>query len=181
VFDDFVSAAEYLIDEGIGSPETISISGGSNGGLLVGAALVQRPELFGAVICRVPLLDMVRYTNFQVAKTWASEYGDPEVKEEFEWIYKYSPYHNVREDVIYPPTFFQTALGDSRVDSMHAFKMAAKVQAVAGDFNESRPILLYTQSQAGHGAGSSMEKLIDLDAKCLVFAAHHSGLEIEGD
>lgn len=178
VFDDLTSAAEWLIKNGIGSPETIAIGGGSNGGLLVGAALVQRPELFGAVTCHVPLLDMVRYTNFQVAKTWASEYGDPEVKEEFEWIYSYSPYHHVR-DVEYPATFFQTALGDSRVDSMHAFKMAAKVQAVAGTFDEKKPILLFTQSQAGHGAGSSMEKTIDVDARSFVFRAHHTGLQIE--
>jgi prolyl oligopeptidase len=177
VFDDFASAAEWLARNNIGSADTISISGGSNGGLLVGAALVQHPELFGAVTCHVPLLDMIRYTNFQVAKTWATEYGDPSVKEEFEWIYRYSPYHHVRQ-AKYPATFLQTALGDSRVDSMHAFKMAAKLQATVNTFDEKRPILLYTVSDAGHGAGSSTEQALDLWAKSLVFRAHHTGLQI---
>jgi prolyl oligopeptidase len=141
----------------------------------VGAALVQRPELFAAVTCHVPLLDMIRYTNFQVAKTWATEYGDPEVKEEFEWIYPYSPYHHVK-DVEYPATLMHTALGDSRVDSMHAFKMAAKLQATVKSFDPKRPLLLYTQSQAGHGAGSSTEEAIDLWAKSMTFRAHHTGM-----
>ena len=178
VFDDFIAAAEWLIENKIGSKDTIAISGGSNGGLLVGAALVQRPDLFGAVACHVPLLDMVRYTNFQVAKTWAPEYGDPEVKEEFEWIYPYSPYHHV-EDVEYPATLMHTALGDTRVDSMHAFKMTAKLQNVAGEFDDKRPQILYTESQAGHGAGSSIEKTVGLWAKAFVFRAHHTGLKIK--
>ena len=177
VFDDFIAAAEWLIEHKIGSKETLAISGGSNGGLLVGAALVQRPDLFSAVGCHVPLLDMIRYTNFQVAKTWAPEYGDPEVKEEFDWLYSYSPYHHVK-NTEYPATFLQTALGDTRVDSMHAFKMAAKLQHVEGELDEDRPQLLYTESQAGHGAGSSIEKMIDLWAKAHVFRAHHTGLKI---
>ena len=178
VFDDFNAAAEWLIDNKIGSRETIAISGGSNGGLLVGAALVQRPDLFAAVACHVPLLDMIRYTNFQVAKTWAPEYGDPEVKEEFEWIYAYSPYHHVK-DVQYPATLMHTALGDTRVDSMHAFKMAAKLQNVAREFDEKRPQLLFTESQAGHGMGSPIEKIVELWAKSFVFRAHHTGLDIK--
>jgi prolyl oligopeptidase len=178
VFDDFIAAAEWLIKNKIGSKETLAISGGSNGGLLVGAALVQRPDLFSAVGCHVPLLDMVRYTNFQVAKTWAPEYGDPEVKEEFEWIYPYSPYHHVK-DTDYPATLMHTALGDTRVDSMHAFKMAAKLQNVAGELDEKKPQVLYTESQAGHGAGSSVEKTVSLWAKAYVFRAHHTGLDIK--
>jgi prolyl oligopeptidase len=178
VFDDFAAAAEWLIENKIGGSNTIAISGGSNGGLLVGAALVQRPELFGAVACHVPLLDMVRYTNFQVAKTWASEYGDPEVKEEFEWIYPYSPYHHVK-NVKYPATLMHTAVGDTRVDTMHAFKMAAKLQAISDDVDEKKPLILYTESQAGHGAGSPIEKIVDLWAKSFVFRAHHTGLEIK--
>jgi prolyl oligopeptidase len=178
VFDDFIAAAEWLIENKIGSKETLAISGGSNGGLLVGAALVQRPDLFGAVVCQVPLLDMIRYTNFQVAKTWSPEYGDPEIKEEFDWIYPYSPYHHV-EDRKYPATFLHTALGDTRVDSMHAFKMVAKLQNVARELDEERPQVLYTESQAGHGAGSSIEKTVDLWSKAFVFRAHHTGLEIK--
>lgn len=178
VFDDFIAAAEWLVESKIGSSDTIAIYGGSNGGLLVGAALVQKPDLFGAVCCHVPLLDMIRYTNFQVAKTWATEYGNPEVKEEFEWIYPYSPYHHVK-DVKYPATFLHTALGDTRVDSMHAFKMAAKLQATSNDIIESRPLVLYTEHQAGHGAGSPIEKTVDLLAKSFVFRAHHTGLEVK--
>jgi prolyl oligopeptidase len=178
VFDDFISAAEWLIENRIGSKATIAIYGGSNGGLLVGAALVQRPDLFGAVSCHVPLLDMIRYTNFQVAKTWATEYGDPSVKEEFEWIYPYSPYHHVK-DAEYPATLMHTALGDSRVDPMHAFKMAAKLQNKSVPFDEKRPIILYTESKAGHGAGSSTEKIIDLWTKSFIFRAHHTGLKIK--
>jgi len=178
VFDDFIAAAEWLIENKIGSRETLAISGGSNGGLLVGAALVQRPDLYSAVACHVPLLDMIRYTNFQVAKTWAPEYGDPEVKEEFEWIYPYSPYQHVKK-AEYPATFMHTALGDTRVDSMHAFKMAAKLQNVAGELDAKRPQVLYTESQAGHGAGSSIEKSVSLWAKAFVFRAYHTGLDIK--
>jgi prolyl oligopeptidase len=121
---------------------------------------------------------MIRYTNFQVAKTWATEYGDPDVKEEFEWLYAYSPYHHVK-DADYPATALFTALGDTRVDPMHAFKMAAKLQRKAKSFREDKPILLFTESQAGHGIGSSTEKAIDLWTKSFIFRAHHTGLKIE--
>jgi prolyl oligopeptidase len=178
VFDDFIAAAEWLIENGIGSRETIAIYGGSNGGLLVGAALVQRPDLFGAVSCHVPLLDMIRYTNFQVAKTWSPEYGDPEVKEEFEWIYAYSPYHHVKE-AEYPATLLHTALGDTRVDSMHAFKMTAKLQNIVEELDETRPVILLTESKAGHGISSPVEKTVDLWAKSFVFRAHYTGLDIK--
>jgi len=178
VFDDFIAAAEWLIENKIGSQKTITISGGSNGGLLVGAALVQRPDLFGAVSCHVPLLDMVRYTNFHVAKVWSPEYGNPEIKEEFDWIYPYSPYHHVKDET-YPPTILYTAMGDTRVDSMHAFKMAAKLQYTSDVIEKDRPLVLYTERQAGHGAGVPLEKTIDLWTKLLVFRAHHTGLKIE--
>jgi prolyl oligopeptidase len=178
VFDDFIAAAEWLVRSQIGSMETIAISGGSNGGLLVGAVLVQRPDLFAAVTCHVPLLDMVRYTNFQVAKTWSPEYGDPEVKEEFQWLYSYSPYHHVTNER-YPATFLHTALGDTRVDSMHAFKMAAKLQNISGEMDEKRPYLLFTESQAGHGISSPIEKTVDLWAKSFAFRAHHTGMKIK--
>lgn len=178
VFDDFIAATEWLIENKIGSRETIAIRGGSNGGLLVGAALVQRPDLFAAVSCHVPLLDMIRYTNFQVAKTWSPEYGDPEVKEEFEWIYPYSPYHHVKDEK-HPPTFLYTAMGDTRVDSMHAFKMAAKLQDTLDKVVENGPFILYTQSQAGHGVGSPIEQIVDLQTKSFVFRAHHTGMKIK--
>ena len=99
------------------------------------------------------------------------------MKEEFEWIYPYSPYHHVK-DTKYPATLMHTALGDTRVDSMHAFKMAAKLQNVSREFDEERPMILYTESQAGHGAGSSIEKTVGLWAKSFVFRAHHTGLDI---
>jgi prolyl oligopeptidase len=177
VFDDFISATQWLIDNGIGSNRTMASYGGSNGGLLVGATLVQRPGLFAAVSCHVPLLDMIRYTNFQVAQTWTTEYGDPSVKEDFGWLYRYSPYHHVRT-VKYPAVLLHTALGDSRVDPMHAFKMAAKLQSGSRAFEERRPIILYTESQAGHGIGSSTEKTIDLWTKSIIFRAHHTGMKI---
>jgi prolyl oligopeptidase len=178
VFDDFIAAAEWLIENRIGNRETIAIDGRSNGGLLVGAALVQKPDLFGAVSCHVPLLDMIRYTNFQVAKTWSPEYGDPEVKEEFEWIYPYSPYHQVKNEK-YPPTLLLTALGDTRVDSMHAFKMAAKLQNTSNEVLEDRPFILHTESQAGHGIGSPIEKVVDSLTKSFIFRAHHTGMKIK--
>jgi len=176
VFDDFISATEWLIENGIGSHRTIASYGGSNGGLLVGAALVQKPDLFAAVSCHVPLLDMIRYTNFQVAQTWTTEYGNPSVKEDFEWLYRYSPYHHVK-DMKYPAVLLHTALGDTRADPMHAFKMAAKLQSVSRAFEETRPVILYTESQAGH-AGASTEKNIDLWTKSYIFRAHHTGLKI---
>jgi prolyl oligopeptidase len=178
VFDDFIAAAEWLADNKIGSPTTIAVHGGSNGGLLVGAALVQKPDLFGAVTCHVPLLDMIRYTNFQVAKTWSPEYGNPEIKEEFEWLYSYSPYHHVN-DVKYPPTLLLTALGDTRVDTMHAFKMTAKLQNTSNESVEDRPLLLHTESQAGHGVGSPVEKIVEISKKSFIFRAQHTGLEIK--
>ena len=179
VFDDFNSAAEWLIQNRIGSRETLAIRGRSNGGLLVGAALVQRPDLYKAVTCGVPLLDMLRYTNFQVAKTWSTEYGDPKVEEEFEWLYSYSPYHHVKEGVRYPATLLDTALGDTRVDPMHAFKMAARLQNNSEQIEEDAPLLLHVQKQAGHGVGLSIEKTIENTAMLITFIAHHTGLVIE--
>ncbi len=179
VFDDFIYAAKWLADNKIGSSNTISIRGGSNGGLLVGAALVQSPESFACVACHVPLLDMIRYTNFSVAKTWASEYGDPDNEEEFGWLFSYSPYHHVKEGVKYPATFLHTALGDTRVDSMHAFKMAAKMQSFAEEVGNENPLVLYVESKTGHGAGTPIEKTVDLYTKALVFQARHTGLKIE--
>ncbi len=177
VFDDLGAAAEWLASSKIGSPPTIAIHGGSNGGLLVGAVLVQNPDRFGAVTCHVPLLDMIRYTNFQVAKTWSPEYGDPEIKEEFEWLHSYSPYHHVKDET-YPPTLLLTALGDTRVDPMHAFKMTAKLQNTSDELVKDRPLLLFTESQAGHGIGSPVEKTVEKMGKSFIFRAQHTGLKI---
>ena len=176
VFDDFISAAEWMIKQGIGSKDTLSILGGSNGGLLVGAALVQRPDLFSSVYCAVPLLDMLRYTNFLIAKYWIPEYGDPTKEEEFKWLYSYSPYHHVKSDTIYPPTYFYTAEGDSRVDPMHALKMAARVQDLTTGPIDTNPILLWVETSAGHGVGMPVEKVIETRTRFLMFLAHHSGI-----
>jgi prolyl oligopeptidase len=160
VFDDFSAAAEFLIAERYTDRDHLAIQGGSNGGLLVGAAITQRPELFRAAICQVPLLDMVRYHNFQIAKLWIAEYGSAENPEQFKYIYGYSPYHHVKPGIQYPATFFMTADGDTRVDPMHAKKMAALMQANSAN-DASRPILLRVDVKAGHGAGKPIGKLMD--------------------
>ncbi len=159
VFDDFIAAAEWLIANRYTSKERLAIRGGSNGGLLVGAALTQRPDLFRAVLCGVPLLDMLRYQNFQIARLWIPEYGSAESEEAFRWLYAYSPYHHVAPGTAYPAVMITTAESDSRVDPMHARKMAARLQAATG--SSSHPILLRTESKAGHGIGKPLSKLID--------------------
>lgn len=153
-FDDFIAAAEWLISSGYTNPSKLAIRGGSNGGLLVGAALTQRPDLFGAVVCWNPLLDMVRYHNFLIAKLWIPEYGSPEDSVQFQWLYAYSPYHRVVDGTAYPATLFMTADSDSRVDPMHAVKMTALVQAAN---SSNAPILLRFDRQSGH-AGMPMSK-----------------------
>ncbi len=155
VFDDFIAAAEWLIDSGYTRPDHLAISGGSNGGLLVGAALTQRPDLFRAVVCQVPLLDMVRYQRLRIARLWIPEYGSAENADDFQWLYAYSPYHRVRRGERYPATFLLTAEGDSRVDPMHARKMAAQLQAAT---SSEAPILLRVETAAGHGQGKPRSK-----------------------
>ena len=162
VFDDFISAAEYLIAEKYTSKDKLAIEGGSNGGLLVGAALTQRPDLFRAVLCRVPLLDMLCYQNFQIAKLWVPEYGSADDPEQFRWLYSYSPYHHVNAGVEYPAILFMSADTDTRVDPMHAKKMAALMQAEAANGqSKERPILLRIETKAGHGAGKPISKQVD--------------------
>ncbi len=158
VFDDFIAAAEWLIDEGYTRPERLAIAGGSNGGLLVGAAMTQRPELFGAVVCTYPLLDMVRYHQFMVARFWVPEYGSSEDPEGFEYIRAYSPYHNVVPGTEYPATLFISGDGDTRVAPLHARKMAALVQAA--DAGES-PTLLRYHTKAGHSGGMTVSEQIE--------------------
>ena len=160
VFDDFVAAAEYLIAQKYTDQEHLAIRGGSNGGLLMGAVLTQRPDLFRAVVCQVPLLDMLRYQNFQIAKLWIPEYGTADDPKQFEWLYAYSPYHHVRKGAVYPSILLMTAESDTRVDPLHAKKMAAILQAEAAN-GPDRPILLRIETKAGHGMGKPVSKLAD--------------------
>lgn len=157
VFDDFHAAAEHLVSSGWTTPARLGAFGGSNGGLLVGAALTQRPELFGAIVCTVPLLDMLRYQRLLIARFWIAEYGSSEDPEQLRWLRAYSPYHNVREGLRYPPVLFTTAEGDSRVDPMHARKMAALLQAHPG----AELVLLRVDRDAGHGVGKPLSKQVD--------------------
>ena len=162
VFDDFIAAAEFLIDQKYTDRDHLAIQGGSNGGLLMGAMITQRPDLFRAVICQVPLLDMLRYQNFQIAKLWIPEYGSAEDPKQFDWLYAYSPYHHVKEGIEYPAILFMTADTDTRVDPMHAKKMAALMQAEAKNgSSKERPILLRIETKAGHGAGKPVTKQIE--------------------
>jgi prolyl oligopeptidase len=156
-FDDFIAAAEWLISSGYTNPSKLCIKGGSNGGLLVGAVLTQRPDLFRAVVCWNPLLDMVRYHNFLIAKLWVPEYGSPEDSTQFQWLYAYSPYHHVVDGTAYPATLFMTGDSDSRVDPMHAVKMTARMQAAT---SSDAPILLRFDRKSGH-AGMPLSKTIE--------------------
>ncbi|HSY39804.1 MAG TPA: prolyl oligopeptidase family serine peptidase, partial [Polyangia bacterium] len=157
VFDDFIAAAGWLIAERVTTADRLGISGGSNGGLLVGAALTQRPELFRAVICGVPLLDMLRYHLFRIGALWIPEYGSPDDPVAARWLAAYSPYQHVRDGMKYPAVFLHTAASDTRVDPMHARKMAARLQAATAS---GLPILLEVESNAGHGAGKPLRKVI---------------------
>jgi prolyl oligopeptidase len=175
VFDDFIAAAEWLIREGYTRPERLAIGGGSNGGLLVGAALTQRPDLFRAVYCSVPLLDMIRYHRFLIAKLWVPEYGSADDREQFQWLWRYSPYHRVRDGTKYPAVLISTAESDSRVDPMHARKMAARLQA-ATSAGPERPILLRIETKAGHGAGKPIAKVIEQSTDVWAFLFSQLGL-----
>jgi prolyl oligopeptidase len=157
VFDDFIWAAKWLIENGYTSPEKLAISGGSNGGLLVGAALSQRPDLFQAVVCRVPLLDMVRYHKFDIARLWIPEYGSAEAPDQFKYLYDYSPYHHVQKGTDYPAVLLTAGTSDSRVNPLHARKMAALLQSAT---ISDRPILLRVETKAGHGQGKPFSKRI---------------------
>jgi len=172
VFDDFHAAAEWLVASGWTTPEQLGIYGGSNGGLLVGAAMTQRPELFNAVVCVAPLLDMIRYVTSELGPTWTVEYGDPSIPEQFGWLHAYSPYHRVVEGTDYPATMFAIFDNDTRTDPMHGRKMAAAVQhATSG----TRPVLVRTEGDVGHGA-RSLDKSVEEAADTLSFFAHWTGL-----
>jgi prolyl oligopeptidase len=158
VFDDFVAAADWLVANRYTRPERLSITGGSNGGLLVGAALTQHPEKFRAVVCSVPLLDMLRYQQFLVARFWVPEYGSAEDPEQFKVLRAYSPYHHVTKGVKYPAVLLVSGDSDTRVDPLHARKMTALLQASTGS---DRPILLHYDTKLGHSAGKPVSKQID--------------------
>jgi prolyl oligopeptidase len=160
VFDDFAAAAHFLVSSGWTSRDRLALRGGSNGGLLVGAALTQQPDMARAVHCAVPLLDMVRYPQFLIARLWTDEYGDPDVPEELQWLLGYSPYHHVVDGACYPAVLFTAAEGDSRVDALHARKMAAALQW-ASSCADPRPILLRQEGRAGHGVGKPLAKQAD--------------------
>ncbi len=174
VFDDFHAAAEALIRDGWTTPEQLAISGGSNGGLLVGAALVQRPELYAAVICSAPLLDMVRYERFGLGQTWNTEYGTASDAEQLGWLLSYSPYHHVAEGTEYPAVLFTVFTSDTRVDPVHAYKMCAALQHAT---SSGRPVLLRAEDQVGHGA-RAVSRSAELSGDTLAFAARHTGLRL---
>ncbi|HEY3239087.1 MAG TPA: prolyl oligopeptidase family serine peptidase [Acidimicrobiia bacterium] len=157
VFDDFIAAAQHLVAQGYTRPEHLAIHGRSNGGLLMGAALTQRPDLFRAVICEVPLLDVVRYHLFGSGRTWVSEYGSAERKEDFGWLYAYSPYHHVKADTAYPAVLFGSSDSDDRVDPLHARKMTAALQAAS----TGGPVLLRIEAHAGHGGADLVRSTVE--------------------
>ncbi|MBF8188107.1 S9 family peptidase [Nonomuraea sp. K274] len=172
VFDDFHAAAEHLIATGVTTPAQLGISGGSNGGLLVGAALTQRPDLYAAVVCSAPLLDMIRYEKFGLGATWNVEYGSADDPEQFGWLWGYSPYHHVKESVPYPATLFTVFQSDTRVHPMHAWKMCAALQHAS---TAGSPVLLRNEAEVGHGA-RAVSRSADLSADSLTFLARHTGL-----
>jgi prolyl oligopeptidase len=172
VFDDCIGAAEYLIHEGYTKPERLALRGGSNGGLLAGTVLVERPDLFRAVVCEAPLLDMIRYPLFGSGKTWVTEYGSPDNKEQFKALYAYSPYHHVKPGTPYPSVLFCTPQNDDRVAPMHAFKLAAELQAAT---SSPHPILLRLETQSGHTGSDQVQKTIEYGTDVWAFLIQELG------
>jgi prolyl oligopeptidase len=160
VFDDFIAAGEYLVKEKYTSPEKLAIRGGSNGGLLVGACIAQRPDLFGAALPEVGVLDMLRFHKFTIGHAWTSDYGSAENADEFKALFAYSPLHNLKKGTCYPPTMVMTADHDDRVVPAHSFKFAAALQAAQAADCPS-PALIRIESRAGHGAGKPTAKVIE--------------------
>jgi prolyl oligopeptidase len=179
VFDDFHAAAAKLTSDGWTTPGQLAISGGSNGGLLVGAALTQWPDSWAAVACSAPLLDMARYELFGLGQLWNDEYGTAADPVELGWLLSYSPYHHVREGVRYPAVLFTIFDGDTRVDTMHARKMCAALQHATSARLPDRPILLRRESEVGHGA-RAVSRSVGLSADTLAFLAFHTGLTATG-
>ena len=175
VFDDFIAAAEFLIEQGYTSPERLAIGGASNGGLLVGAVLNQRPELFGAALPAVGVMDMLRFHKFTIGWAWVSDYGSPDDPEAFEYLRAYSPYHNLKPGTEYPAIMVTTADHDDRVVPGHSFKYAARLQDVqAGE----APVLIRIQTRAGHGAGKPTSMVIEEQADRWAFVMKNLGMEL---
>jgi prolyl oligopeptidase len=177
VFDDFLAVAQWLVDEGYTSPDHLAISGGSNGGLLVGAALTQRADLFRAVVCSAPLLDMVRYEQFGLGVTWNDEYGRAEDATELGWLLGYSPYHRVVVGTAYPAVLFTVFDGDTRVDPLHARKLCASLQHATSSSPDERPVLIRREKDVGHGA-RAVSRTIDLTVDTMSFLASQVGLRL---
>ena len=173
VFDDFIAAAEWLVASGYTNPKRIAIEGGSNGGLLTAAVMLQRPDLFGAVLCRVPVADMLRYHRFTVGRFWISEYGSADDPAQFPFLYRYSPLHNVVDGTPYPPILITTADTDDRVAPGMAKKFAARLQAAG----HSAPALIRVETKAGHGAGKPLSKMIEEDADIFSFVFAMLGID----
>ena len=174
VFDDFIGAAEWLVANHYTQPRKIAIRGGSNGGLLVGAAITERPDLFGAAVCSYPLLDMLRYQKFKVGSYWVTEYGSADDPNQFPYLLRYSPYQNVKKGTQYPAVMFMTGDFDTRVDPLHARKMAALMQASTGS---NRPILLKYDTKSGHSGGKPVNQQIDDDADWISFLWSEAGMD----
>ncbi len=174
VFDDFFAAAEWLIANRYTKPQRLAIIGRSNGGLLMGAAMTQRPDLFGAIVCGYPLLDMVRYQKFLVARFWITEYGSSDNPQQFPFIYAYSPYHHVAKGTKYPAVLFLTGDSDTRVAPLHARKMTAEMQAAQGG---DKPILLMYDTKLGHSEGRPVSKIIEEDTDVLQFLLAEVGVK----
>jgi prolyl oligopeptidase len=172
VFDDFAACADFLVDQGWTTPGQLGIYGGSNGGLLVGAALTQRPSSYAAVVCSAPLLDMARYELFGLGRTWNDEYGTGADPHELDWLLGYSPYHRVEDGAAYPAVLFTVFAGDSRVDPLHARKTCAALQHAT---SSDAPVLLRAEGDVGHGA-RSVSRTVGLAVDTLAFLAAHTGL-----
>jgi prolyl oligopeptidase len=175
VFDDFHAAADRLIADDVTRPELLAIHGGSNGGLLVGAALTQRPERYRAVVCSAPLLDMVRYEEHGLGRLWTDEYGSVADPEQLRWLLAYSPYHQVREGTAYPAVLFSAYASDTRVDPLHPRKMTAALQAATASDPTTHPILLRLETEVGH-AGRAVSRAVGSSADALAFTAWATGL-----
>jgi prolyl oligopeptidase len=175
VFDDFIAAAEYLIAQRYTSPAKLAIAGGSNGGLLVGAVMTQRPELFGAALPAVGVMDMLRFHKFTIGWAWVTDYGSADSAAQFPYLYKYSPLHNIRTGTRYPATLVTTADHDDRVVPGHSFKFTATLQAAQAG---SQPVLIEIETKAGHGAGKPTSKVIEEQADRLAFLVRNLGMTI---
>jgi len=175
VFDDFIAAAEYLIAQGYTSTPKLAIAGGSNGGLLVGAAITQRPELFGAALPAVGVMDMLRFHKFTIGWAWVTDYGSADSAAQFPYLYKYSPLHNMRAGTRYPATLVTTADHDDRVVPGHSFKFTAALQAAQAG---PQPVLIEIETKAGHGAGKPTSKLIEEQADRMAFLVRNLGMDV---